>query len=205
MAGNSSPIARALRGIGDAQDRCLLEIRFGRGAQGGGDQQIEQALVRNGVAVASHGLARDHTAYEFVVAVAARRTAVAKAPVYRRCVKRHSLETFIANSPYRRRNPGIGENPSANFLATEVSRDFIPPCPERISPARVAALGPALGNRDGTLATNSILTVEQTACQTAAGRGRSQGGKHAERSAPFAADEQRGRNFGDARRRRGAE
>jgi hypothetical protein len=31
------------------------------------------------------------------------------------------------------------------FLATEVSRDFIPPCPVRISPAQAAALGPAIG------------------------------------------------------------
>ena len=30
------------------------------------------------------------------------------------------------------------------FLATEVSRDFIPPCPVQISPAQAAALGPAI-------------------------------------------------------------
>src|SRR5258707_15304732 len=65
----------------------------------------------------------------------------------------------------------LAKKPERQFLATEVSRDFIPPCPMRISPAPVAALGPALGNRDGTLATNSILTVEQTACQTVHDRG----------------------------------
>jgi hypothetical protein len=53
------------------------------------------------------------------------------------------------------------------FLATEVSRDFIPPCPVRISPAQAAALGPALEkNRYGTLAANSMLTAEQMTCQT---------------------------------------
>jgi hypothetical protein len=32
----------------------------------------------------------------------------------------------------------------ANFLATEVSRDFVPPCPVRISPTQAEALGPAI-------------------------------------------------------------
>ena len=124
MAGNSAPIAARFAGSVTRRIDACWKSDLAEALKRGGDQQIEQALGRNGVAVAPHGLARDHTADEFVVGVAARRTAVAKAPVYRRCVKRHSLETFIANSPYRRRNPGIGENPSANFLATEVSRDF---------------------------------------------------------------------------------
>jgi hypothetical protein len=52
------------------------------------------------------------------------------------------------------------------FLATEVSRDFIPPCPARISPAQAAALGPAIPGGCGTLAANSIPGVEQGTCQT---------------------------------------
>ena len=57
------------------------------------------------------------------------------------------------------------------FLATEVSRDFGPPCPARISPAQAAALGPATGRRRGTLATNSMVSTEQIMCQTRAGLG----------------------------------
>ena len=50
--------------IVDAQDRGLLEIRLGRTAQGGGDQNIEQAVGRNGVAVTTHRLARHHPLHE---------------------------------------------------------------------------------------------------------------------------------------------
>ena len=52
------------------------------------------------------------------------------------------------------------------FLAIEVCRDFIPPCPVRISPAQAAALGPAIPHGCGTLAANSIPGVEQGTCQT---------------------------------------
>jgi len=53
------------------------------------------------------------------------------------------VKTGIANSA-KFQNEGIGNDLSdTNSLATEVSRDFIPPCPVRISPAQAAALGPA--------------------------------------------------------------
>ena len=57
---------RALR-VAHAQDRGLLEIRLGGRAERRGDQQIEQRFVRHVVAVAPHGLAREHPADEFVV------------------------------------------------------------------------------------------------------------------------------------------
>ena len=50
----------------------------------------------------------------------------------------------IANSTLVSQNPGIGTDQAAPILATEVSRDFIPPCPAQISPAQAAALGPAI-------------------------------------------------------------
>src|ERR1700722_11178830 len=71
----------------------------------------------------------------------------------------------VHRQPHRDR--GIGTDPSqANSLATEVSRDFFPPCPARISPAAAAALGPATLLGCGTLAANSMTPVKQTTCQT---------------------------------------
>ena len=53
------------------------------------------------------------------------------------------------------------------FLATEIARDFVPPCPARMSPARSAALGPATSNEAGTLAANSTHQRQQAPCQMA--------------------------------------
>jgi hypothetical protein len=65
------------------------------------------------------------------------------------------LGAFITNSACDLKT-GIGKDPPMPFLATEVSRDFVPPCPVRISPAQAAALGPAIEDRCGTLAANSL-------------------------------------------------
>jgi hypothetical protein len=69
-------------------------------------------------------------------------------------------------TPRRMHNLWNWQRPDqCQFLATEVSRDFIPPCPAQISPAQVAALGPAISSRCGTLATNSMTNLEQRTCQ----------------------------------------
>src|SRR6202048_5372837 len=55
-----------------------------------------------------------------------------------------TFETFIANSTKGSKLRNWHRPERCQFLATEVSRDFIPPCPVRISPAQAAALGPAI-------------------------------------------------------------
>src|SRR5438445_2344541 len=100
----------------------------------------------------------------------ARRTTVAEAPFDRLRIGRHQLElrpivqrrrligggasgfsagiriyvTLTANSIEGSQRWNWHRPERCQFLATEVSRDFIPPCPVRISPAQAAALGPAI-------------------------------------------------------------
>jgi hypothetical protein len=71
------------------------------------------------------------------------------------------FEGFIANSSQGFDNPGIGVRPKCQFLATEVSRDFIPPCPVRISPAQAAALGPAIAMRAMRNPSHQLNTKEK--------------------------------------------
>src|ERR1700733_5277941 len=71
----------------------------------------------------------------------------------------------LPTPPLSSQGPWNWQKPERQFLATEVSRDFIPPCPVRISPAQAAALGPAIPGGCGTLAANSIPGVEQGTCQ----------------------------------------
>src|SRR6202030_772249 len=91
-------------------------------------------------------LSRENAADELVVfGVFGVRTAVPETPCDRVRTSRHQFDLrseqtllcrFIANStpdvqPWNWHGPD-----QRQFLATEVSRDFIPPCPEQISPAR---------------------------------------------------------------------
>src|SRR6185436_3259463 len=78
-----------LRRVRDAQDGRLLEVRLCRGAEGGGDQQIEKTLVWKDVAVTPDRLACQHTSYELIVAAVPRGTAVAEPSFDRVCVDRH--------------------------------------------------------------------------------------------------------------------
>src|SRR6202049_2675657 len=55
-----------------------------------------------------------------------------------------TFETFIANSTKGSKLRNWHRPERCQFLATEVSRDFIPPCPVQISPAQAAVLGPAI-------------------------------------------------------------
>src|SRR5438270_286643 len=80
----------ALCRIVDAQDRGLLEIRLGRGAERGRNQEVEQALLGDDIGVATHRLSAEHGADEVVVGLAAGRTAVAQATIYRLRIKRHA-------------------------------------------------------------------------------------------------------------------
>src|ERR1700730_13465174 len=168
----------ALRRITDAQDRCLLEIRFGRSTQGRGDEQIKQAVARNRIAVAAHRLSRENPADEIVLGnTVAGWSAVAKAPLDRVRIGRHQcqprpaigfwmFETFIANSTPGSKTLGIGIDPSdANswllrspgILSRRALRGFLP--------LRRRLLDQP-STRRGTLATNSILKLEQGTCQT---------------------------------------
>ena len=54
------------------------------------------------------------------------------------------LSHFIANSTLVLETQELALTRAVPILATEVSRDFIPPCPARMSPAQAAALGPAI-------------------------------------------------------------
>jgi len=131
--------------------------------------RIKQAVTGNSVAVTADGFSRDNPADKIVLGSApARRTAIAKTSLDRVSISGHQYdprsilrierligastvsarfrkcETSIANSTQGSQPWNWHRPERCQFLATEVSRDFIPPCPVQISPAQAAALGPAI-------------------------------------------------------------